>query len=484
MQRKLLPTMLAATLALGAAAVPAAHASKTQESIFQDDNALVSGGDAKRQSSLDDMKALGADTIHSLVFWDTISPGANSKAKPNFVSTDPSSYPPGAFSNYDALVSEAQARGLDVILTPTGGAPLWASGCGRGGTAHHCRPDPVEFGNFVEAVGKRYPTVHRWSIWNEPNMAGWLQPQMERKHGRNIPVAAALYRQLVYHAIAGLQASGHGGDQILLGETAPLGKKTGSLTKRSLAPVPFYQGVFCLDSRGHPLRGSLAKDMGCTGFKRIEVTGVAHHPDNRGGSLAPLSRPDSGEITIANIRTLKSVLSQGSRRQRIRGNLPIYFTEFGFQTNPPDRIFGVSLSRQAAWLNQSDFIAYRDPRVKSVAQYELFDDPVLSTFQTGLRFKDGRAKPSLDGYRLPIWVTRSGSGVRVFGQVRPAHGTPQTVEIQNGNRAFKTVKTVTTSPDGYFLVSVGSQPGPKWRLAWTDPGGTAFTGRSATVSSR
>ena len=101
-----------------------------------------------------------------------------------------------------------------------------------------------------------------------------------------------------------------------------------------------------------------------------------------------------------------------------------------------------------------------------VSQYELFDDPVLSVFQTGLRFKSGKAKPSLGAYRLPIWVTRSGSGVRVWGQVRPAGGAPQTVAIQNGNKKFKTVKTVRTSSNGYFLVRVGHQAGPKWRLAW------------------
>ena len=117
------------------------------------------------------------------------------------------------------------------------------------------------------------------------------------------------------------------------------------------------------------------------------------------------------------------MLAQGAHAHRISPNLPIYLTEFGFQTNPPDRTFGVSLARQAEWINQSDYIAYRDSRVKSVSQYELFDEPDLSVFQTGLRFVDGSAKPSLDAYRLPIWVTRHGSGVSVWGQVRPADGS-------------------------------------------------------------
>jgi hypothetical protein len=116
--------------------------------------------------------------------------------------------------------------------------------------------------------------------------------------------------------------------------------------------------------------------------------------------------------------------------------------------------------------------------VKAVSQYELFDDPVISSFNTGLRLKSGKKKPAYNAYRLPIWVTRSGSGVRVWGQVRPAGGAPQTVQIQNGSKKFKTVKTVRTSGKGYFLVRVSHKPGPKWRLAWTS-GGTTFTSRAA-----
>jgi hypothetical protein len=174
------------------------------------------------------------------------------------------------------------------------------------------------------------------------------------------------------------------------------------------------------------------------------------------------------------------VINQGAHARRIRGGLRFYFTEFGFQTNPPDRVFGISLSRQAVYINQSDYIAYRNSRVRAVSQYELADDPVISSFNTGLLRTSGKKKPSYNAYRLPIWVTRSGSGVRVWGQVRPAGGAPQTVQIQNGNKKFKTVKTVRTSGRGYFLTRVSHKAGNKWRLAWTSPGGTTFTSRKAS----
>ena len=42
-------------------------------------------------------------------------------------------------------------------------------------------------------------------------------------------------------------------------------------------------------------------------------------------------------------------------------------------------------------MNQSDWVAFRDPRIRSVAQYKLVDDPDLAGFQTGLRFAQRRA---------------------------------------------------------------------------------------------
>ena len=80
----------------------------------------------------------------------------------------------------------------------------------------------------------------------------------------------------------------------------------------------------------------------------------------------------------------------------------------------------MTLARQATYINQSDWVAFRDRRIRSVAQYKLVDDPDLGGFQTGLRFASGEPKPSYDAYRLPIWVSRQGSRLRVYGQVRPA----------------------------------------------------------------
>ena len=451
---------------------------------MEDEHRLLQRGPVERDRALDDFARLGADTVRSLVYWNDIAPAPARKRKPaGFDGRLPQAYDAAAWDRYDDMVRGARARGLDVILSPTAPLPAWASGC-KGGLRKRrsCKPKVGEYGAFVQALATRYsgtyadenqggaplPRVSRWSIWNEPNQAGWLSPQSVRRNGRVIAFAAHRYRALAKAAIRALDASGHGSDQILLGETAPLGRTSGPLARRPLPPVKFISELFCLTSRGGPQRGAQAKRNGCRRPGKLAVDGFAHHPYTPLASRAPRSRALPGWITIATAGRLKTLLDRGARAGRVPGRLPILYTEYGFQTNPPDR-FGVSLAKQARHINESDWIAYRDPRVKSVAQYKLVDDQAAEHFQTGLRFYNGVAKPSYSAYRLPIWVSRRGKDrVLVYGQVRPlANGVPGVVEIQNGRPgAFATVATVTvTSARGHFVATLPRRAG-KWRLRW------------------
>ena len=462
----------AALAVVGAFALPAAAtAAPNQESIIEDELRMLHSGPEARAAALDDAVALGADTIRANVQWARYAPAATSTERPaGFDGANPAAYPPGSWDALTELIAGAEARGMSVLLTVTGSGPAWASRCGGSIVKRQtCRPRPGMFGEFVRAVGLQFPQVKRWSLWNEPNQPGWLSPQFGRVRGAVVPVAADVYRSLARSAISGLRASGHGGDQILLGETAPVGRTTGSLARRPAAPEFFLRELFCLDARGRKLRGATAKARGCARFRRLAVTGYAHHPYGRSASTAPSARVAPGEIGILTSRRLKKVLDQAARAGRIPRRLPIFYTEHGFQSRPPEPV-GVTLARQATYINQSDWVAFRDRRIRSVAQYKLVDDPDLGGFQTGLRFASGEAKPSYDAYRLPIWVSRQGSRLRVYGQVRPAAaGAAGAVEIQAAprrGRAFRTVKTVDVrSARGHFTTRIRARQGV-FRLRW------------------
>ena len=158
------------------------------------------------------------------------------------------------------------------------------------------------------------PRVSRWSLLNEPNQPGWLTPQYERKKRRLVATAAVVYRALATAGIKGLKASGHGRDQILLGETAPIGRTSGSLARRPIPPVEFLRKLFCLNPSGKRLRGAEGRAHGCRKFKRLAVKGFAHHPYQRGGSRPPAEPPQAaGEITISSPSRLRRVLDQAAR---------------------------------------------------------------------------------------------------------------------------------------------------------------------------
>src|SRR5215211_457675 len=449
-----------------------AHASSTQESIFEDDATLLGDDATVREQALDEMQALGVDTVRALVLWNRIAPDALSSTKPSFDASDADAYPAGNWARIDALVEGAQSRGMQVLLTPTGPGPGWASDCrGDYDARRICKPKPDEFGAFVTALGRRYTTVKRWSVWNEPNQGGWLQPQYSVTSKGATPDAPHRYRKLVQAATEGLAASGHAGDQVLIGETAPIGRTTGELAKRSMPAVDFWRELMCLDSRGRKLTGSNASVRDCTTPGRLAVTGIAHHPYTKGAGKPPTDKGGSRDITLASISRLYLWVDRGARNGRAARGLPVYNTEFGFQTNPPDRTAGVSLSAQAQYLNQADYMSWRNSRLRSFAQYELYDERDTGAFQTGLRFIDGRAKPGLAAYRLPVWSFRRGSYTYVWGMVRPARttSTSATVEYYDASRrAWRPLRTVTVGGAKRFVYLKTKVRGKYFRLVTGD----------------
>jgi hypothetical protein len=383
---------------------------------------------------------------------------------------------------------------MSVLMSPAGPVPNWASRCGRNVNLA-CRPDPAMYGEFVRALATRYsgsyvdedqdqtalPRVGRWSVWNEPNLGAWLYPQTKPLgRGKRVPVGAAYYRRLVYAARSALNVTGHGGDQILVGETAPIG---GGATRTP--PADFLRQLFCMDDRGKRLRGRVEKQQGCRNAPRIAASGISHHPYARGAGVPTGRRQRKGSITIGTLDRFVPILRAARHSRVAPRKLPVYITEFGVTTRPPDAKFGVPLNRQAQYLNLVDFLAFQRPWIKSVSQFQLFDDTGLAergTFQTGLVFRTGVFKPSFQAYRMPIFVIRRGNRVTVFAQVRPIRlgTTPPTVAIQNRPRGkgWHTVATRKTNSRGYLLVKL-KRRGGSWRIRWVEPNGTISFSRGS-----
>jgi hypothetical protein len=454
--------LITAVLVAALMPVGSGHAATTQQSIFQDDDLL----------------------IH-------VSPAE----------TDPNAYDPADLQHLDSAVRSAAAHGIGVLLNVRGGVPAWAMHHpipGKFAERDTYRPDPARFGRFVQMLGRRYsgqfgdlPRVDTWSVWNEPNWSGHLSPQSlrDRRTHRLYTVAPVLYRQLFRAATAALAATGHGADTILLGETAPIGNtKLGELSH--LKPVRFLLDLFCLDGRLKPLTGLRAKLEQCDDFAKagpLAATGYAHHPYS---VTDPPAQPstDPGFIRLADGVRLERILDAAGRQGRTRRGLPVWYTEYGYQTAPPDPYRGVTLAQQAAWLVAAEHLAWADPRVASTAQFLLRDDEPRTlygagdprfwgTYQTGLEFNDGTPKPAYDAYRLPLYAPEGlqpGTPLELWGMVRPGvNGSAQRVRIEyregDGSDWVAVADNVMTDGHGYFTATLGEARPGQYRFEWIKP---------------
>jgi hypothetical protein len=447
-----------AVLALLAALAPAApaSASATQPTILQDDPQLVYGGDARRDKRLDELKSLGVEIVKARASWRALAPGGKKKPK-GFDGSNPASYKASQWAPFDALVRGATARGLRVMFQLGGTAPDWASGR----TAVDL-PNVAEFRKFVQALGTRYsgsyngglavvdpilPRVSLYTVWNEPNLVGWLSPQFSG----GVPQSPRIYRGLLNAAAAGLSASGHGSDQLLLGELLPFSRSTRSSTKK-IRPLAFLRELACLDSRYRAFKGKAAKRRGCTGFKALPGTGLAYHPYTLAGG-PNVATPHRDDASIGQLGRVTKALDRLRSKGRLRkSRMPIWLTEFGFQSDPPDP-FASPIGKIPGFMGQSEFIAFKNGRVVSYSQYPLVDDAGRRDgFQSGLRFHSGKAKPGVFlAFQRPFYARKVGSRVELFGGVRSASGGTVQLQTRAGKKGkWKSLGSATLGSRGYF----------------------------------
>jgi hypothetical protein len=532
--------LLTLALGLGALIAPAAaQASPTQMSIMMDDDLLVYRDDSTAARALTQMKSLGVDTVRVTVLWKTVAENTRFSAadlkklqgKKNnrlreaalrqnrrFKATNPSTYPIRNWDRYDNLLKSAADRGIRVYFNVTGPGPVWAHGkppAKSNALRATWKPKPAAFKQFVQAVGRRYdgtyrdengsrgalPRVKFWSLWNEPNQAGWLSPQWERRGGAIVPASPALYRKLHQYGYRGLLASGHRADTdiILMGETAPLGSDVRS-AKAPMRPGFFLRELMCIQPNGTPYAGADAAARDCGDFAArgpLIANGYAHHPytKNVSPAIADVS-PDS--LTMANISNLGTLLDELAAKtsNSIPANLPLYMTEFGFETNPPDPFSGVPLAQQALFNTIGEFQAWGNPRISSQAQFLLRDvAPVKKhaptskaywfTYQSGLYGVTGQPKPAATAYATPFLALNSGAldpetGAPVYnlwGQLRFApNGGAGLATMQwrakDGSTPWVSMgDTVSIDTMGYFQATrSGLLPVPgEWRAAVVNP---------------
>ena len=282
---------------------------------------------------------------------------------------------------YDRIVVQAERHGVEVLFTIFG-TPAWANGGGAPTRAPRSAERLREFAyaaatrysGAVRAGGVLLPRVRHWTAWNEPNLQIGLVPQWKRVGRRWTIQSAVDYARICNAVVDGVRTSMLRGQKIACGVTAARGNNNPNGAKPSVSPLAFLRAM---------------KKAGARGFDAY-----AHHPYYGGPSETPATpSPGRGGVTLGNIDALVSELT------RLYGRKRIWLTEYGYQTNPPDNVFGVSWETQAQYVRESFAIARAHPRIDMLLWFLLQDEGDPARWQSGLISATGERKPSFDAFR-------------------------------------------------------------------------------------
>ena len=415
MKRNLRLVLAAALFALLSAT--AAQAAPHLWIGFQDDASFR--WRPERVQNLADAQQTNATIVRAWVVWPQIAPNRPGNATDSF---DPAY----RFDDLDELVRNAQARGLEVLLSPWG-TPKWANG---GKTPNFAPTNVADWTNFIRALADRYsgnhpgyPSVRFWSIWNEPNLNQFLAPQFVGKKDASPAIYAKLYRAAYAQIKRAIPTA-----QVAVGETSPRGrdKPLGSKTTQdSHSPGKFAQ----LLAAQRP---------------RLMFDAWSHHPYATSFTAPPGQLVKWPNVTLSSLPRFEKSLDTWFQRK----NTPLWITEFGYQTKPPETR-GVSLSTQASYAATVLKTVARDPRVQMFIWFTFRDD-AGNPWKSGLLASDGSKKPAygtfsdaaqpLDGRDLQLTVKAGRQPVVAFPardlarNTAPGEGVGVTYSVFEGTK--------------------------------------------------
>jgi hypothetical protein len=366
---------VAAAIVLVAAglAVPAAQAKAHMLVGIQDDAMTLHGNPAFTFPTL---KQLRTQIVRINLNWNDVA-----KRRPAHPQ-DPSD-PAYDWDLYDRAIKYTAQYGMQVLLTILF-TPSWANG---GGARNVPPSNYTDLRNFAYAAATRYsghyipntdqfdevylPAVKYWTAWNEPANPNWLQ---QVAGGRF--VSPRSYARICTAIWQGVHFTNFADEKVACGVTGPRGNNAPNTSRPSLSPLAFMR---------------LTK---AAGLRNLDA--YAHNPYYGKPSETPASKPGGSAVTLGNMNTLIAVVN------KLWGKKRIWITEYGWQT-PPDRLFGVSFARQAAYVRQSYAIARANPRIDMMVWFMLRDDTNIGIgWQSGFLTAAGKKKPSFNVFaRLP-----------------------------------------------------------------------------------
>ncbi len=320
-------------------------------------------------------RQLGADNYQFQIPWDTVALSRPANPRdPN----DPA-YKWPTFADYD--VQQAAQNGLSLAVLVQG-TPPWANG----GRPRAWTPtNPQDYADFMYAISKRYPGVHRWEIWGEPSYGINFQPMPP--NSRMGPRAYAKLLDLAYGAlkqaspanvvIGGMTLNGGGA------VSTPDFVKWLRVGKGKKARPPR------MDLWGHnPFEGRFPniKKKPIGKFRGLNDVDTLYSEIQRAYGLRPKGKGKKARVSKTKLRVPRLWLSEWTVLSEASPNL------FGG--------FHVTPAQQAAYITAAYRMVRKLKYVKNLGWYQLEDEPSNGHVGAawGLMTGTGARKPSFDAY--------------------------------------------------------------------------------------
>jgi hypothetical protein len=352
-RRLLLPLVLAGTLL--AISVPGAGAA--QKSIWGPVGASAACG----ASCFPTYAQLGVDNVQFQIPWDTVA--RSRPANPRNPNDPAYRWHP----SWDFMVQQAAQHGISLAVLVQG-TPSWANG----GLSRAWAPtNPRDYADFMFAISRRYPTIHRWMIWGEPNYGFNFQPMPPKSR-----LGPRTYAKLLDLAYGALKKASRKNVVI------------GGMTISGGGPVSTPDYIRWLRVG----KGRRARPP------RMDLWG--HNPFD--GRLPNIKKRPIGKFRGLNdIDTLHREIQ---RAYRFRGKAPrLWLSEWTVLSEPSPNLFGgfhVSPARQASYISRAYKMVRKLKYVVSLGWYRLDDEPNTGTVGAawGLVTASGAWKPSFNAY--------------------------------------------------------------------------------------
>ena len=220
------------------------------------------------------------------------------------------------------------------------------------------------------------PAIRLWLAWNEPNNPVFIRPQWGRSREKRFVVySPVVYAKMCNAIVTGIHSTRLSGEKVACGATAPRGNNRARGTRPSVSPLVFLTAL---------------KKAGA----RFDV--YAHHPYYSGPSETPTTPPQAPTaVTLGNINTCSSCCKSSIPAKHL------WITEYGYQTKPPDPVFGVSYVETGPVHGAG--IRHRPKetrRIDMLVWFLLRDDRrVKQGWQSGLMTVKGKKKPAYTTFR-------------------------------------------------------------------------------------